>query len=92
MAQLLLDAGASKNDIPALLELTSRESSWNPSAQNPKSTAYGLFQFLNGTWAGTGYQKSNDPMIQAKAGLQYIKNRYGTVQKALAFWDKNGWY
>jgi hypothetical protein len=31
----------------ALSWLISHESSWNPRAQNPVSTAYGLFQFLN---------------------------------------------
>lgn len=30
-----------------------RESRWNPAAKNPQSTASGLFQFLNTTWAGS---------------------------------------
>jgi SLT domain-containing protein len=34
----------------------------------------------------------NDPTQQALAGVQYIKDRYGTPEKALAFWDKNKWY
>ena len=32
-------------------EIIRRESGGNPKAKNPKSTAYGLCQFLDGTWA-----------------------------------------
>lgn len=76
----------------ALYKLIQKESSWNPNAQNPTSTAYGLFQFLNGTWAGTGVRKTSDVEGQATAGLQYISQRYGTPAKAWAFHQKNNWY
>jgi len=76
----------------ALSSIIQRESGWNANAQNPNSTAYGIFQFLNGTWAGTGYAKSADPEIQARAGMQYIGSRYGNPVGAAAFWDRNGWY
>ena len=76
----------------ALQWIIGRESSWSPTAQNPKSTAYGLFQFLNSTWAGTGYTKSSDPTVQTLAGLKYIANRYGDPVKAKAFWERNNWY
>src|SRR5690606_9261952 len=46
--------GWSEREAAALIELVRRESGWNPTAQNPTSTAYGLFQFLNSTWAGVG--------------------------------------
>lgn len=76
------------------LELVARESSFNPGAKNPKSTAQGLFQFLDGTRANYGGSKVDwsDPYQQAYAGLKYIKDRYGTPEKALQFWDKNNWY
>lgn len=41
-----------------LAEIIQFESSYKWTAQNPRSTAYGLFQFLNTTWAGTGVPKS----------------------------------
>lgn len=69
-----------------------KESSGNPKAQNPKSTAYGLMQLLDGTWKGTGITKTSDPAKQVEAGIRYIKQRYGTPQNAVAFWQKNGWY
>ncbi|MBA9088824.1 SLT domain-containing protein [Fontibacillus solani] len=76
------------------LELVARESSFNPNAKNPKSTAAGLFQFLDATRKNYGGDKVNwnDPYQQSLAGLKYIKDRYGTPEKALEFWDKNKWY
>lgn len=71
-----------------------RESSFNPNAKNPKSTAQGLFQFLNSTRKNYGGNKVNwnDPYQQTIAGLQYIEDKYGNPEDALAFWDKNKWY
>lgn len=86
--------GYPANWINDVLELVARESSFNSNAKNPKSTAAGLFQFLDGTRKNYGGNSVNwsDPYEQAKAGLKYIKDRYGTPQKALEFWDKNKWY
>lgn len=75
----------------SLSKLISKESSWNPNAQNPTSTAYGLFQFLNSTWGSYGAKTSN-PTGQAQAGMKYIKARYGDPEKAWAFHKKNNWY
>lgn len=76
------------------LELVARESSFNPNAKNPKSSAAGLFQFLDATrknYGGSSVDWS-DPYQQALKGLQYIEDRYGNPVKALQFWDKNNWY
>ena len=79
----------------ALTELVGRESSWNPSAKNPNSTAHGYGQFLNSTRSNyekkTGLNYSN-PVHQLVMMAQYVKDRYGTPEKALAFWDQNRWY
>lgn len=76
----------------ALDALIQKESSWNPNAQNPTSTAYGLFQFLNSTWSGVGAVKTSDPGGQINAGLKYISQRYGTPSAAWAFHQRNNWY
>ena len=76
----------------ALSRLIQKESSWNPNAQNPTSTAYGLFQFLNSTWATVGAKKTSNPGLQAEAGLKYIAQRYSTPSGALAFHNKNNYY
>lgn len=77
-----------------VMELVARESSFNASANNPKSSAAGLFQFLDSTRANYGGNKVNwnDPYQQALAGIQYVKDRYGTPEDALTFWDKNNYY
>jgi Transglycosylase SLT domain len=78
----------------SLLALWNGESGWNNNAQNPTSTAYGIAQFLNSTWGGTGYSKSSDPSIQIKAGLKYISQRYGDPSSAWNFWKAQNphWY
>ena len=76
----------------SLNNLVTRESSWNPNAQNPTSTAYGLFQFLNSTWDNYGHTKTSDPRGQILAGLDYIARRYGDPNGAWKFWQQNHWY
>lgn len=76
----------------ALQQLIQKESGWNPTAQNPTSTAYGLFQFLNGTWAAMGASKTSDPAQQTLAGIGYIRSRYGSAQAALAFHNAHNYY
>jgi hypothetical protein len=78
----------------ALSSLITGESGWNPNAQNPTSTAYGLFQFLNSTWAGTGFSKSSSPAVQAAAGMVYIRNAYGSPANAYGKWLSRSphWY
>ena len=78
---------------PALRQLFNLESfGGNPLAQNPKSTAFGMFQFLDSTWEGYGIPKTSDPVQQMQAGIRYIKARYGTPERAVQFRIKNGWY
>ena len=64
--------------------LWDKESRWNPRADNPKSTAYGIPQLLK--------LKAKDPYIQIDLGLKYIKHRHLTPCKALAFHKKTGHY
>lgn len=72
-----------------------KESGWNPTATNPSSGAYGLFQFnpMGGnTLASYLPDRNPDPAVQADAGARYIKDRYGSPTAAKAFWEQNGWY
>lgn len=84
--------GMDASEASALITLWNKESGWDPNADNPTSTAYGIAQFLNGTWAGTGYQKTSDPYQQIDAGLKYITQRYGSPSNALKFHLENNWY
>jgi hypothetical protein len=87
--------GVDSSWVPLLSEIVKRESSYNPSAKNPKSTAYGYGQFLSST--RSNYEKKtglnySDPVNQLIMMAQYVKDRYGTPANALAFWNKNHWY
>lgn len=72
----------------ALDRLIQKESSWNPNAANPTSSARGLFQKM------TSIHGPLEPTIEGQAnwGFNYIAGRYGDPISALAFHDRNNWY
>lgn len=76
----------------ALEWLVEHESSFNNLAQNPTSTAFGLFQFLDSTWGSVGGYKTSDASLQTQFGLKYIAQRYGNPVNAKAFWQAHNWY
>lgn len=84
---------------PALKTLLFNESSFNYLAINraPCSAgghATGLFQFCANTWKTVGCSAKywRSATYQAMCGFWYIKRRYGTPAKALAFHNRKGWY
>ncbi len=79
-------------EFACLEKLWGKESGWNPNAQNPTSTAYGIPQFLNSTWAGTGIAKTSNGYRQIDAGLIYIENRFGSPCGAWSHSQAKGWY
>jgi hypothetical protein len=84
--------GWSGPELQAWYTLGMKESGWRNTAQNPTSTAFGIGQFLNSTWKGVGIAKTSDPKLQVLAMARYIKNRYGSPSRALAFHLRNNWY
>jgi transglycosylase-like protein with SLT domain len=82
----------SAEQFSCLEKLWGKESGWNPNAQNPTSTAYGIPQFLNSTWASTGIAKTSDGYRQIDAGLIYIESRYGSPCGAWSHSQAKGWY
>jgi hypothetical protein len=71
-----------------------RESSGDPTADNPTSTAFGLGQLLLGNrilYLGHDYA-TTDCGRQLWAFRAYVQDRYGTAARAKAFWQANGWY
>jgi hypothetical protein len=88
MSKLGGDAG----QFACLENLWGKESGWNPNAQNPSSSAYGIPQFLDSTWAGTGIPKTSDGYRQIDAGLIYIDSRYGSPCGAWGHSQAQGWY
>ena len=64
--------------------LWNRESRWDPRADNPKSSAYGIPQLLN--------LREHDPYKQIDLGLKYISKRHSTPCKALDYHNAKGHY
>jgi hypothetical protein len=72
--------------------LWTKESGWRATAQNPHSTAYGIPQLLDSTWAATGIRMTSNGYRQVDAGLVYISAAYGTPCSALAHSEATNWY
>lgn len=80
----LEEYGWGDKQMKCLRELWGKESAWNPQADNPNSTAFGIAQMLGET--------STNPLVQIRNGLRYIQHRYESPCNAWAFWLVNRWY
>jgi septal ring factor EnvC (AmiA/AmiB activator) len=71
-----------------------KESGGDPTADNPRSTAFGLGQLLldgRRHYLGDNYD-TIDCGLQLQAFRGYVRDRYGTAENARAFWLSHGWY
>lgn len=86
-------AGFKPSEYSAINYIVNHESSWNPSATNPSSGAYGLPQSLPGNkMASAGSDWRTNPITQLRWMRDYVNGRYGGANGALAFWKRNHWY
>jgi phage-related protein len=99
---IFANAGWTGDQWAAADWVISHESGWNPQAQNPTSSASGLFQMIDSTWHAYGnhqyaHMKDAPAADQGMAGRRYIAERYGDPLGAKAFWvghhyyDRGGW-
>jgi septal ring factor EnvC (AmiA/AmiB activator) len=71
-----------------------KESGGDPTADNPRSTAFGLGQLLldgRRYYLGANYD-TIDCGLQLQAFRGYVRDRYGTAENARSFWLSHGWY
>ncbi|WP_035791513.1 aggregation-promoting factor C-terminal-like domain-containing protein [Kitasatospora mediocidica] len=73
------------NEVAAFDSVITAESSWNPLAHNPHSTAAGLGQIL-------GASTSDSYPDQLQEALNYMVTRYGDPIAAAAHEAFYGWY
>jgi len=66
-------------------ELIDRESKWSNIANNPRSSAYGLFQMLK-------MPEGSSLKMQTERGIRYIEYRYDTPCEALQHHNRKNWY
>lgn len=70
-------------DPSALMRIAEIESSLNPNAKNPKSSAGGLFQFIDSTAAQYGLTNKFDPYQAADAGARLMKDNAAYLRSKL---------
>ena len=73
--------------------IINRESKWDPKANNPTSSAYGIPQALPGSkMRSAGSDWRTNPITQLRWMKSYIKDRYGSAQNAWRIRQTRGWY
>lgn len=79
--------------LASFKNIIAHESSWNVTATNPSSGAYGLAQALPGSKMAThGADWKTNPTTQIKWALDYMNSRYGSPNAAWTFWQNHHWY
>jgi hypothetical protein len=90
---MLGEFGWGQSQFGCLDTLWQRESGWDPAADNPTSSAYGIPQALPGSkMASAGADWQTNPLTQMRWGLGYIDSRYGSPCGALEHSERNNWY
>lgn len=79
-------------DLTAALDIAYQESRYVRRAQNPRSTAFGLYQFLDRTWYSVGIHKTSCATCQSRAFIRYVDARYKTPSRAWNFRKKRNFY
>lgn len=80
LATSIRQAAIDANISPELaLVVVALESGGDPNAKNPKSSAHGLFQFLDETWKDVGGGDRRDVPTQIRNGVAYLKKVEGEL-------------
>lgn len=77
-----------------LAKLIGKESAWDPSAKNPRSSAKGIGQLLDATYDNLGMKHSSNENAQLIATLAYIGRKYGSGGPcaAWAFFQRHNYF
>jgi hypothetical protein len=76
--------GWNEYQFNCLDQIWTKESHWNPLADNPTSSAFGIAQMLK--------EDSRDGYEQIRNGLRYVQHRYDDPCNAWSFWKRNKYY
>lgn len=82
-AAIVEAAKANGVDPVTLMTIAQLESGGNPNAQNPSSSAGGLFQFTDATAGQYGLINKYDPIQSADAGARLARDNQKSLQNAL---------
>lgn len=98
-SQTALQQAMSLENVPAswqsgLQFIMAQESGGTVDVRNPRHSARGLYQLTaaNYHFNPRGADSFGNGVEEAQGGIRYIKNRYGTAENAVAFWQQHHWY
>ncbi|WP_297953125.1 phage tail tape measure protein [uncultured Lactobacillus sp.] len=92
-AHWMKQAHIPEKDWAGINYIVSHESSWNPRITNPSSGTYGLGQMQGyNLHYYTAHGSKSNPIAQLMGIIDYIHDRYGTVAKAVSFWQSHHAY
>ena len=94
LTQAMTREGVPDRWRPALEFIMRKESSGQIDARNPVHSARGLFQLtrVNYHLNPNGEASFGNGVEEAQGGIRYIRQRYGEVDKAVAHFNRKGWY
>ncbi len=74
--------------------IMAQESSGQVDAKSPIHSARGLYQLTaaNYHFNPPGAASFGNAVEEVQGGIRYIKQRYGTADNAVAFWQSHRWY
>jgi len=74
--------------------IVAQESGGKIGIQNPRDSARGLFQLTAANYHHNpnGAGSFGNAVQEVQGGIRYIKERYGTADKAAQFWQDHHWY
>lgn len=83
----LISAAAERNSVPSdlLMNIAGAESSGRSDAANPRSSAKGVFQFIDSTWEGLGGTPGNqfDPQENVELGARFTRQNAERLKQEL---------
>ena len=98
-SQAALQQAMARENVPAswqagLQFIMAQESGGAVDVRNPSHSARGLYQLTaaNYHFNPHGAASFGNGVEEAQGGIRYIKNRYGTAENAVAFWQQHRWY
>jgi hypothetical protein len=79
---------------PGLQFIMAQESTGKVGATNRIHSARGLFQLTTANYHlnPNGERSFGNAVEEAQGGIRYIQQRYGTADRAVAFWRQHRWY
>jgi hypothetical protein len=92
---LLIDELLTSKSAQCFRQILKHESHFNPKAKSKISSAKGVGQLLESTYANLGMKHSTDGMAQTVAALAYIGRHYGgsnATCSAWTHWQRHKWF